>query len=387
MKRFFSVILLFCLLLPACAQADALYDWNISCPWKMRRAETVYSGGEVKRAKDTIPAGTYVKISVLGEEYVSIDYRTASGSGFGWVKRTSVMSAKIFYTADNGERHAKHELLYNGEGTPDEVQGYSPVSLGYHPGWKYVQNPDGSITPLPGTETPETGSPEGGSSGSSSGGTGGSSGTSSGGGNKPASSGSTKKKTEETVTITYRSEETVKMVQAGSAQCQVEIQGEKKWVPAGDVTFPSTAPEERRFAVIHAPKTGKATLRKKASASSAMVKNCKAGRVALVLEEGKTFTKVLYKDAVGYVRSDALRFVSAVKEGSKALLAYNGRTNGSTTINIRLTEGGRIIGDFFTGTEVTVIRPGEKWTEIEVQGHRGYVMNKYLLMEAGEEAE
>jgi SH3-like domain-containing protein len=63
------------------------------------------------------------------------------------------------------------------------------------------------------------------------------------------------------------------------------------------------------------------------------------------------------------------------------MLSYNGKVNGGTTVNIRLAAdgGSRKIGEFRTGTEVTIIKYGDEWCEIEVGGLRGYVMTVFLV--------
>jgi hypothetical protein len=137
------------------------------------------------------------------------------------------------------------------------------------------------------------------------------------------------------------------------------------------------------LAVVWAPGTGKVALRKSASAKGTFIKDCAAGTLVAVLLLAGEYTKVNYLGKEGYLRTDCLRFYPAApQEAPTGFLSYNGHTNGATTVNIRL-EGNREsrkIGVYQTGTPLTVVTPGEIWTEIELKGQRGFVMTKYVTV-------
>ena len=142
------------------------------------------------------------------------------------------------------------------------------------------------------------------------------------------------------------------------------------------------AEDEPAFAVINAPRTGKEPLRAAESDQDRAIQQCKAGVIVYVIEEGKTFSLVDYQGTAGYVKNAALAFQPpAGGDTLTGQLHYNGDTDGAVTINVRLTAGGRVIGEFPTGTNVTVLRQGIKWSEIEVNEYHGFVMSKFLAIQ------
>ena len=167
----------------------------------------------------------------------------------------------------------------------------------------------------------------------------------------------------------------------GSYESEITVGDEKLTVLTKELTFASDSDESERLAIINAPRTGKAVMREKPSKTAKMIKNCKAGRYALVLEKGKTFSKIYYNNAEGYILTSSLRFCSVADTPyPQGVLSYNGYMNGGTTINVRCKpEGGTFVcGEYPTGTVVQIIEKGNQWTEIEVERIRGYVMNKFL---------
>ncbi|MBR6753115.1 MAG: SH3 domain-containing protein, partial [Clostridia bacterium] len=64
-------------------------------------------------------------------------------------------------------------------------------------------------------------------------------------------------------------------------------------------------------------------------------------------------------------------------------LSYNGRTTGSTTINVRNAASGDSakIAEWETGTEVEVFGQEKGWYEIEHDGIHGFVMEKFLTLQ------
>ena len=168
-----------------------------------------------------------------------------------------------------------------------------------------------------------------------------------------------------------------------SYESEITVGNEKLTVLTSELEFDSAAEEGERLAVIYAPKTGKATLRAKASQNAKMVKNCKAGRYALVLEKGKNFSKIYYNNAVGYIRTDCLKFYPiATAPYSEGLLSLNGYTTGNAEINIRnkADYGTHICETYKTGTVVRVIDIGDTWTEVEIDRIRGFIQTKFLTM-------
>ena len=202
---------------------------------------------------------------------------------------------------------------------------------------------------------------------------------------KPVASSTGSKKTtsspKETVAVRC-GENTVQLVRLGVATSTVLLNGEEKNAPTTELDFGSKAEKNRQIAVIHAPKSGTCTLRAKASDSGKALQKCKAGTVVMVLETGAQWSKISYKDTVGYVLTGCLKWYDAQTEGT-GLLSYNGRTTGSTTINVRNAPSGDSakIAEWPTGTEVEVFGLENGWYEIEYKGIHGFVMEKFLTVQ------
>ena len=176
---------------------------------------------------------------------------------------------------------------------------------------------------------------------------------------------------------------TVSVLKLGLSGTDVLLGGETVTVDTSLLTFDENAPEGWNVAYIHAPRTGHCSL-KKTSASSKALKQCKAGTIVAVLEYGRDYAKIAYRDTVGYVRTDCLRAADA--EGAEAVpgtLSYHGRATGSTTVNVRNAPKADSfkITEWPTGTEVVVLSQADGWTQIERNGVCGFVMDEYVTRE------
>ncbi len=155
------------------------------------------------------------------------------------------------------------------------------------------------------------------------------------------------------------------------------------------LSFTDTVTEGKQLAIINTPKNGKATMFKKASGKSAIIMKCQTGRIVPVLSLTKGYALVQYEDAVGYVKQSSLTFLDADSgEAQFAYIAYNGKTSSNNTVKVRqkASAGSRILDEFPCGQRVTVITPGEKWTEIEVENLRCYILTEFLTTVDEEEA-
>lgn len=167
----------------------------------------------------------------------------------------------------------------------------------------------------------------------------------------------------------------------GTAQCVVYDGKQLLTVPTEDLIWDTEADDDHRLAVIHAPKTGKATLRASASNKAKSLGQCEDGRIVVVLKVGKTYTRILYDGKEGCVLTAALSFTGAVPVGdfSTATLAYKGRTDTSATISVYTAKSAkRKIKQWRVGNEVVVISESGSWTEVEIDGWHGWVKSAYL---------
>lgn len=335
----------------------------------------------------TLKAGTYVQVtSDLHNGTMTVYTMTADGTKVGgYVSSDAVGSGCVHYLTPNGESHAPQELNFYDMVRNGEID---PSVLNFHYVSEYLNDvyntpwASGKTEP---TDTPESTSAPAATKKPSS------AVTKAPSTRKPSSSSSSKKTVAPRVTATPAPVKSTVTYQGLAAQIdvlssyesQITVGGKKLTVLTSELEFESTAKETERLAVIYAPKTGKATLRAKASQSAAMVKNCKAGRYALVLEKGKNFSKIYYNNAVGYIRTDCLKFHPiAADPWPEGILSLNGYTTGNAEINIRnkADYGTHISGTYKTGTVIRVIEIGDTWTEVEIDRIRGYIQTKFLTM-------
>ena len=174
----------------------------------------------------------------------------------------------------------------------------------------------------------------------------------------------------------------------------VRLDGEDVTVDTADLRWETKVSAGKMMAIINAPRTGKATLHAKSSSKSAVLGKCDTNRVVLVLASGKNYTKISYDNTVGYVLTSALKFypVGGVDEDEEppkpGWVSFRGKLNSKNTINIRMNgkNGSRILTDFIAGTPLWVFSQTDRWTEIDVGGYHGYILNEYVsLDESGEE--
>ena len=173
----------------------------------------------------------------------------------------------------------------------------------------------------------------------------------------------------------------VSLQELGTAQSVVWDGKEMLTVPTEDLYWETEADDDHRLAIIHAPKTGKATLRASASNKAKSLGQCDAGRIVVVLKVGKTYTRILYDGKEGCVLTSALTFSGAVPEEdfSTATLSYKGRTDSSATISVYTEKNAnRKIRQWRVGNDVVVISESGSWSEIEIDGWHGWVKSAYL---------
>ena len=193
------------------------------------------------------------------------------------------------------------------------------------------------------------------------------------------------------LTVTYQGKNGV-MVTPGIHQATILIpvdhpeKGqvmEQVTVPAREVTFETKAPADRVLAVVDNTKSGYVKLHKASSVKSVVIEKPRAGQVLPVLAVGKNFTKVHYQGAVGYVRTSFLTFSApAAADTPQAQVAYRGNVRSRTTVKVRAKDSGgsRVVGEFPCGTVAAVMQPGEKWTQVEIEGTQCYILTEFLTV-------
>ena len=174
----------------------------------------------------------------------------------------------------------------------------------------------------------------------------------------------------------------------GTFMSAVKLNGQSYNVKTSLLTFTTTAAAGEQLAIISAPKSGKATMFYKPSSKGDVVVKCDTGAIVPVLETTKSYAKVNYQGAVGYVRRTSLTFVSPVESGvSLAYVAYKGNVKSGSKINVRMNPSSksRVVSELKCGTLVAVIgvEDGGEWTEIEGNGFRCHILSEYLVNASG----
>ena len=260
--------------------------------------------------------------------------------GSGFVRRSDIIRALVYFTDEDGILHGVNELVYYEQ---------------------YGGNP------------PSTGSTGGSSSSSSTG--------------KTSGSKTSRQKTTkvaDTPLVATWGDKSVTVKVLGVKESLIVVDKEEQTVATAELVFETEADADKAIAVIYAPNTGKCSLRKKASTSADVIVKCKAGTVVSVLEYGSKFCKINYDGKVGYVLTSCLKFQESGRELlGTGVLTYNGKATGRTTINVRNSPDGDSakIAEWKTGTKVQAFALDNGWYEIEYDGTHGYVMQKYLTME------
>ncbi len=142
---------------------------------------------------------------------------------------------------------------------------------------------------------------------------------------------------------------------------------------------------EHHIGVVHAPRTGEATLREEGSGRGKTIGKARTGKVVAVLEyTGGTYTKILYDDEECYIRTDCLLFQQPETVLGSGVLHIKGAVDGAKTVNIRATESSSAVKvtALPTGTGVTVHAQDGEWFSVEAQGWYGYVHEQYLEMKS-----
>lgn len=386
-KRISTLILAVVLLFSAIPQAMAVtqVEWDRSCRSKTGRTTTIYeqitiqqenpgNGTEIVlpqyeyRPIGSLPANTYVKVYTRGDQgYQKISYLQGGSEAFCYVQLSPYPLVKATaYVQTVLEGYPGVCVTEVPEAYLNDKSALRKYIREMHPGVRLLEdNEKDNLVWDPGDslQLPESG--------------GGNQNT-----NKPSSGNKkTSSAVKETIVVRYGNEQ-VQLVRLGIANSTIMLNGEEKDVPSADLDFGSKAEKEKQVAVIHAPKSGTCTLRARASDSGKMLRKCKAGTVVMVLETGAKWSKISYKDTVGYVLTGCLKWYDAETEGT-GLLSYNGRATGSTTVNVRNTPSGNSakIAEWATGTEVEIFGLKKGWYEIEYKGIHGFVMEKYLTVQ------
>ena len=365
MKRLYLVLIVMLLVsIPMATMAASESEWNASCKHKTRASVTVYSlssepyqeehGGYVYTYYrniftpiGTIPGGIYVMpVSPRTDDKYQVGYWSGGSVKYVWMDSSNLKNVSVNVKASDGKIYNIPPLAY---------KDYDKLKACL---WDIYD--DATIRMIAEADRYY----------------------SSTGGTKKAAA-----KVEVTIQMMNEQGEkvSVPLVTLGTVQSAVKVDGKEVTVPTTSLRW-DTADETPMLAVVEAAKSGKASMRSKADGKSSTVKSVAAGRILLVLESGESYTKVSCEGKDGYMDNDVLRLIpvaAPAEEVQTGAISFKGKTKGTATVNVRLKDSkkSRVIKQFTIGTPVVVIERGDEWTEIDIDGYRGYVMNEFLNVE------
>lgn len=149
-------------------------------------------------------------------------------------------------------------------------------------------------------------------------------------------------------------------------------------VGSSDTPAPSARPTTHGTAVVHNPKpTQVLNLRSQPSTTARVIAQYRNGVRFEVIEPGETWTKV-YGAAtgnIGYFMTKYLTLSGVSASPTKTV------QNGSRYVNLRSapnTQTSTVYTQVPSGATVTVLTPGDTWTQVRYNGTVGYMMTSFL---------
>lgn len=139
------------------------------------------------------------------------------------------------------------------------------------------------------------------------------------------------------------------------------------------------------MALVYAPRTGKATLREKASEGGRALGTFRDGTVVIVLEKGHRFTQVRVNGQTGYILTAALEEIDPYQRPlGEGMLTYPGAEGRTANVTGRIEPSATaLVAEAWpAGTEVLIwsVTENGKWCEVEYEGLRAYVQAEYLTV-------
>lgn len=368
MKKF-VMWMLFLLLIMAHASAYTQKEWDQHCRSKTTAEVTLYQittnpdGTKEATECSSLPGGLY--IVVCGFDYdmnmYQVAYLTGSSPSFAYAHKSSAIVDCCIrvYLNDGTVMDLPEAVVNDPEALKKKVDAFGHGIATIPP----------FMTPLPYVTSPQTWDETPAPTPNAT--------------NKPSYNVLAVKAVPVSLTAADSERRTVTIVELGMHTCTVQLDGNTFVLPTVDLTFAQNVPEENKIAVIHAPRTGKCTLRSTASSNGKALKQCKAGMLAAVLEYGPEYCKIHDGSETGYVQTSCLMFYDNANEPTEGMLTYNGKGTGKTTINIRCTadKGSAKVAEWPTGTTVSVFAYEDGWYRIEYNGVHGFVMEEFLTMD------
>ncbi|MBQ9307099.1 MAG: hypothetical protein IJ229_04155 [Clostridia bacterium] len=179
----------------------------------------------------------------------------------------------------------------------------------------------------------------------------------------------------------------VTIKELGLARSTIIYNGQEYVVETSRLTWNTNATEKERLAIVYAPKTGKASLRKTAKTSSAVLQKMNAGTIVRVFDVGSNMTGIYTGDTAGYMLNSTLTFVGTESSYTTGKLSYQGSLTNTHRINFytQAKEASRKIGGVHAGDSVVIFQETGTWTEVDLDGAHGWILSKFVTKDEATE--
>lgn len=160
----------------------------------------------------------------------------------------------------------------------------------------------------------------------------------------------------------------------GIGESRITVNGKEMTVPTRTLTWGET--QSGSLAVV----TEKKNIRLN-SAEGKRIGAIAPGQILPVIREEEDRLMVIYKDDRGYVQKDEVERVEPLEgEILKGKISVNGSTSGRATVKVRFgpSEKQKIIENWKTGTEVTLLGKEDAFWQVEAKGKRGWIHEDYI---------
>lgn len=172
----------------------------------------------------------------------------------------------------------------------------------------------------------------------------------------------------------------VTITELGLARSTVVADGQELTVATISLVWETNAKADERLAVIYAPKSGKASLRKTSKSSSLILEKVPAGTIVRVFDIQSKMTGIYVGDKAGYVTNTALKLTEPYPSFKTGRLSYKGSLTNTHRINLysQAKESSRKIKGVHAGDAITILSDTGSWTELDIGGLHGFVLSKFV---------
>lgn len=167
----------------------------------------------------------------------------------------------------------------------------------------------------------------------------------------------------------------VEIVKAGNEWHQVNVNGKPGFMQA---KYLNTA-EKPVTATVRTNTGIGLNLREEPRMSGKLITSFKPGTKVTVTQRGSIWSRVNVEGVEGFMATEYLTFGSSntAVTGKKAVV---NNPKATQVLNLRQTASldAKVLGSYRNGTQVTVLKEGDTWCKVQVDGQIGYMMTKYL---------